>query len=129
MTKIQAQYKDLQKALMKLEEALNQPATLMNQDATIQRYEFTFELSWKLMQSILRKNTTIVYGVKNTFREAARLNLITNPDVWFEFLDARNLTVHTYKEEIARKVYKKAKEFPPLVKELLEKTKQYLKNE
>lgn len=129
MTKIQAQYSDLKKALARLEEALDQPPTVMNQDASIKRYGFTFELSWKLMQSILRKNTIIVYGVKNTFREAARLNLITNPEVWFEFLDSRNLTVHTYKEEIAHKVYKKAKEFSPFVKELLEKSKEYIKAE
>lgn len=129
MTKIQAQYSDLKKALARLEEALGQPPTIMNQDASIKRYEFTFELAWKLMQSILRKNTTVVYGVRNTFREAARLNLITDPKVWFDFLDARNLTVHTYKEPIARRVYKKAKEFPPLVKELLEKAKEYIRED
>jgi len=126
MTKLQAIYKDLQKAFGRLEETLTWKPTIPNQDATIQRFEFTFELAWKLMNIILRENGIEAYGPKNTFREAAKLRLIDNPKIWFDFLKQRNLTVHTYKEEIARKVYKKAKEFIPYVKNLIKKASTYL---
>lgn len=126
MTKTQALQIDLKKALEKLKEAVNLPAIVINQDATIKRFEFTFELAWKLMQSILRENDIEAYGVKNIFREAARLRLIDDPKIWFVFLENRNLTVHTYKEEIAQRVYQKAKEFISYVEELLKKAEKIL---
>lgn len=129
MTKIEVQYKDLDKALMRLEEAIVLTPTTINQDATIQRFEFTFELAWKLMKSVIDLEGLDAQSPRRAIRQAADLDLIDNPVLWFEFLDARNLTVHTYKEEIARKVYKKAKQFPPLVKELLAKTKEYTKED
>ena len=127
MTKLQTQYEDLEKAFKRLKEASNLPSTIINPDATIQRCEFTFELCWKVMQSIERENDIAVYGVKTIIREAAKLGLIDDPSVWFEFLKDRNLTVHTYKEELAQKIYKKAKEFIEYVEKLLSKTKSHLK--
>ncbi len=126
MTKLQAQLEDLEKAFIRLKEACGMESTVMNQDATIKRYEFTFEMSWKVMQSIEKGNTINVYGVKNIIREAAKLDLIDDPADWFKFLEARNYTVHTYNEETAQFVYKKAKEFIPYVEELLIKAKNYL---
>lgn len=127
MTKLQAQYNDLQKALGRLKEAATLPGEVtIHQDATIQRFEFTFEAAWKLMQSIEKENDINMYGVKTIIREAAKLDLIDDPQKWFEFLDNRNLTVHTYKEETAQKVYQSAKEFIPYVEKLLGFVKDYL---
>jgi len=127
MTKIKAIYEDLQKALGRLKEAAMLPSNVtVNQDATIQRFEFTFELSWKLMQSIEKENDINIYGAKTIIREAAKLDLIDDPVKWFDFLKQRNLTVHTYKEEIAKKVYKSAKEFIPFVDKLIFKAKNHL---
>ena len=129
MIKLQAQNDDLQKALNRLKEAVALPSKVtINQDATIQRFEFTFELSWKAMQTIVNENKLYVYGPKNIIREAAKLNIIDDPQKWFEFLDNRNLTVHTYKEDVAKKVYQSAKKFIPYVEKLLIKTKEYFDN-
>ena len=68
-------HKALQKALTKIEEALNFPKTEPMREATIQRFEYTFELSWKLMSSILKDQGNETFGVKNIIRNAARLNL------------------------------------------------------
>ena len=127
MTKSQLQYEDLSKALERLKEiAVLPPNETANQDATIQRFEFTFELAWKLMQPIEVENNINVYGVKTILREAAKLGLIEDPVKWFDFLKDRNLTVHTYKEELAQKVYKSAKEFIPFVDKLILKAKDHL---
>ncbi|MGB9706468.1 MAG: nucleotidyltransferase substrate binding protein [Microgenomates group bacterium] len=53
MTKLESQYQDLQKAYLRLKEAVALPPTIINRDATIQRFEFTFELCWKLMNNIV----------------------------------------------------------------------------
>lgn len=127
MTKLQAQYGDLQKALDRLKEAIILPSEVtINQDATIQRFEFTFELAWKVLKTIVEIEGLEVASPKSVIREGASVGLIDEPQKWFEFLENRNLSVHTYKEEIAQKVYQSAKEFIPFVEKLIVKTKEYL---
>jgi len=126
MTKTQSLLEDLEKAYRRLKEAAGLNPTQINQDATIQRFEFTFELAWKLMQELGKESDRETYGPRNSIREAARLELIADPLIWFDFLKARNLTVHTYSEETAQEVYKKAKEFVPFVGKLIKNTKNYL---
>jgi len=127
MSKLLLQFKALEKVNNRLEEAASLPVNSINQDATIQRFEFTFELAWKLMQSILKDNGLEVYGVKSIIREAEKLQLIKELKIWFEFLNNRNLSSHTYNEEIAGKVYNKAKEFVMTAKELLSASAKHLK--
>jgi len=119
MTKIQTIISDLSNANQRLAEALNAEASDLNQDASIQRFEFTFELSWKLMQEILTSNLRKTRGVKDVIRQAVDFSLIDNFQIWFDFLENRNLTVHTYKLETARSIYTHIKNFPTEVDKLL----------
>ncbi len=123
MTKVELLITDLTKAKEKLKEAVNLPVTTINQDASIQRFEFTFELAWKLMQVLIKDNGIDTYGVKSIIREGAKLGLIDNPELWFDFLSKRNLSVHTYDEQIAQLVYAAAKNFVGVVEAFLEKAK------
>jgi len=124
MTKVESLMTDLTKAKEKLKEAVNLPTTTINQDASIQRFEFTFELAWKLMQVLIKENGIDTYGVKSIIREAAKLGLIDNPGIWFDFLSKRNLSVHTYNEQIAQLVYDAAKNFVGVVEAFLSKVAQ-----
>ncbi len=127
MNKLQAQYEDLQKAFGRLKEAVILPANVtINQDATIQRFEFTFELAWKLMKTIIEIEGLTAVSPKNVIRQGATIDLIDDPQKWFKFLENRNLSAHTYKEETARKVYQSAKEFIPFVDKLILKAENYL---
>lgn len=126
MTKAISLHGDLIKANERLKEALAEEPTDLNKDATIQRFEFTFELAWKLMQEILKEERIDVYGVKSVFRESARLGLVEGPVVWFDFLESRNLTAHTYDQDEAREIYEKIKDFPPVVESLIEKSKEMI---
>lgn len=119
-------YRDLEKALSRLKEAVNLPSTVLNQDATIQRFEFTYELSWKLMKALAQLEGLAVTSPKNAMRQAAVLGLIDDPLPWFDFLTARNYTVHTYKEDTARYVYQKAKDFVKYVENLLTTVKKFM---
>lgn len=112
----------LKKAIGSLAEAIDQPFDPFIRDATIQRFEYTFELSWKILQRYLQlqtPNTTI--NVKDLFRIAARMELIDNPEPWFEYLKARNLTSHTYNEITANETYSVAQRFLPDAIHLLTK--------
>lgn len=117
----------MEKALQRLIEASKQPSTVFNQDSTIQRFEFTFEAAWKLMKTIAELEGLDAPSPKRAIRQSAVMELIDDPGKWFEFLNNRNLTVYTYKEDIAQKVYKSAKEFIPYIEKLLTSIKQYLK--
>ncbi len=123
MDKKQELFQDIKNAQKKLKEALQLPETEINRDATIQRFEFTFELTWKLLNVVVRESGIEVYGPKNTFREAEKLGLIHNINVWFDFLYARNLSTHTYEEKTAEEVYKEAKLFCDAVEKLIVTTK------
>jgi nucleotidyltransferase substrate binding protein (TIGR01987 family) len=125
MNKLVAQLTDFNKALARLKEAaILPPEQSIHKDATIQRFEFTFELGWKMMQTLVNESTKEVYGPKQVIREAAKLGLIDDPVKWFEFLTMRNLSVHTYKEDLAQEVYIRAKEFISYAEKLGEKIKE-----
>jgi len=127
MTKAQSLLSDLKKAVNKLKEAISLPASEINRDATIKRFEFCFELCWKLMQAILQENGIEAYGPKGSIREAAKLGLIDNPKIWLEFLKARNLTSHTYEENVAEKVYNKVKRFNKIAEVFTKNAEKFLK--
>lgn len=71
----------------------------------IQAFEFCYELAWKTMKRILLIRGVDVFSPKQTFRAAAMEGLISQAEVWFDFVELRNLTVHTYSEETAHKIY------------------------
>lgn len=103
-----------------MKEALDFPNTEPMRESTIQRFEYTFELSWKLMSSILKEQGVEVYGTRHILREAYRLGLIDDLEAWFEFADNRNKSSHIYKEQTAMEVYQVATDdFVPHVESLV----------
>ncbi len=77
----------------------------LERDGAIQRFEFTFELSWKTMKRILSFKGIELSSPRDVFREAAKLHLIDDPVIWFDFLKKRNLTVHTYNQDCADEIF------------------------
>jgi len=68
------------------------------QAGAIQAFEFTYELAWKAMRKLLLVRGKEYNSPREVFRAAALERLIENPELWFDFLKARNITVHTYDE-------------------------------
>jgi nucleotidyltransferase substrate binding protein (TIGR01987 family) len=96
----------LGKALSRLDESLSfdlsQPLVV---DACIQRFEFCIELTWKTLKKCLA-----VEGIEaNTPRESVQLaysvNWINDETAWLSMLKDRNLTSHSYKEDLALEIY------------------------
>jgi nucleotidyltransferase substrate binding protein (TIGR01987 family) len=90
----------------------------------IQHFEMAYEQCWKFMQRWIRENVSPEDADsqrtrKELFRMAARHGLISDPEPWFLFGEARNLTSHTYDQEQAVSVYDTAGEFLPHAKGLL----------
>lgn len=113
----------LEKAVLSLEEAISlyedcdqtPQIRLALRDAVIQRFEYTYELSWKLLQRWVSENVSPEeadpISRKELFRTAARLGLVDEPQNWFLYHQARNLSVHTYNETNAAEVFAAAIKF------------------
>lgn len=122
--KLKSQISQLTKALARLKEALSFAETDMNKDATIQRFEFSFELCWKVMQGIVQeKGLEEVLTPRDSIRTAAQLKLIENVELWFDFLKDRNLSSHLYDESVSKNIYEDIKKFLPEAEKFLNKTK------
>ena len=89
------------------------------QAGAVQAFAFSFELSWKIMKRILGKRGVATQSPRDTFREAARNGLISDPEEWFVFLDKRNLTSYTYKEENTQSIINILEPFSKVLGEFL----------
>lgn len=97
-------------------------------DAAIKRFEFTYEIAWKMVRRHLEwagMTDLPIATRKELFRQAARFSLIEEPSVWFEYHEARNLTAHTYDEDNARKVAGLLKQFTKDAAKLLNALKEH----
>lgn len=111
----------LLKAWGRFEDARVSIADDLDRDGTIQRFEYTFELAWKTLKRILEYKGLVANNPRDTFRLAAREGYIADPTVWFDFLEKRNLTVHTYKEEVAQQIASVFDSFSEQMSSLLSK--------
>ena len=48
-----------------------------------------------------------LYGSKDATREAFKHELIQNGDVWMDMIKSRNLTSHTYNDQVANDIFLK----------------------
>lgn len=99
-------------ALARLEEALNKDITDdIIIDGIIQRYEFTFEQSWKVMKLYLENQGILDEAVapRSTIKAAFKYKIILNGEIWIEMMLDRNRTSHMYDETTARDIVKRIK--------------------
>ena len=88
-----------------------------------QRFEYTFELSWKVQQDLLLyKGYEFMLGPNGAMKMAFEDGLITDHDGWRKMAKSRNTLSHVYDEEevlpIIRLIYS---DYAPLLKKLDEK--------
>lgn len=99
------QIKQFSSALNRLKEVVALSETEIVRDALIQRFEFTWEMAWRCLYRALRDMDIAVAEFQGPVLQAAhKAGLITDPDAWKETKECRDLTVHTYYEEVAIKV-------------------------
>jgi nucleotidyltransferase substrate binding protein (TIGR01987 family) len=118
----------LRNALASLERGLvrrrNNPADEEVRDACIQRFEYCFELSWKMLKRQIEfelGNTEEVdgYSKRTLFRVAAERGLISSPEPWFVYLVQRNKTSRAYDAQVAQEVAAVLEDFSLTARALL----------
>lgn len=101
-----------QKALGKLNKILNSNEEDVEYkiDAIIKRFEFTYELSWKLLKAFLEYQGIIAKTPRDCFKEAFAAGIIDDNEAWINMIEDRNITSHTYEENSANEIYQKIKD-------------------
>ena len=96
------------RAFQTLDEILTKPVTPEIRDASIQRFEYTYEALWKSAAFFLRE----IHGVeapspKTVIRSAREVGLLGDAEARaaIALVNDRNLTVHTYNEDLAQQIY------------------------
>lgn len=109
---IETKQADYHRALERLQSALQKEpdADEMYLDATIQRFEFCFELAWKLMKVVLDYEGIEVSSPRSSIREGWKQGMIADAETWLDMQEKRNLSAHTYNESTAWEVYRLIKE-------------------
>jgi nucleotidyltransferase substrate binding protein (TIGR01987 family) len=92
----------------------------------VQAFEFCYELAWKTMKKFLEDRGQATGSPKDTFRKALEEQLIKDPELWFDFQEKRNLTVHTYEQACVDLVLKEFDVFSRELQLLIEKLEELL---
>ena len=102
---------DYKNSLDRLKESLGEDITISSTivDGTIQRFEFTFELAWKMLRIVLLDQGLETNAPKAAIKESFRVGIIKDGDGWIEMLEDRNKTSHTYDQKLAKEIYEKIK--------------------
>lgn len=110
-SKIKEIQEDYKKCLLRLGEVIERDSKKDPDliDATIQRFEFTFELAWKLMREVLLYRGKEVNSPRMAIKEAFKENFFEEGEDWIKMLEDRNLTSHTYKQDLANEIYERIK--------------------
>ncbi len=106
----------LEQALALLEEVLSEPFSALMRDAAIHRFEYTFELSWKLLRRIAQLEGQQADSPWQAIRIAAEAELLQNIDLWFEMVECRNSVTMTFMPDIADQVFQAACSLPASLK-------------
>lgn len=85
-------------------------------DSCIQRFEYCVELAWKTSMKVLGLDTK---APNPAVREMAQNKLIEDPELWLNFVIARNKTSHAYEEEMAQLVYQEVERILPELSQLI----------
>lgn len=111
----------LKKAFVSFESALAvAPSNDLERDGVLQRFEYTFELCWKMLKKYFEyKAISCEASPRELIREAAAQSLIPSAAEWFEYLKGRNLTSHTYNEDTAKDAFDVAVRFCAAARDLI----------
>lgn len=98
-------------------------------DSVIQRFEFTYSIALKILKKYFIERAFVVDDIEHMsfndmIRTANQLDLLKSDlETWSNYRNMRNLTSHTYDEEVALKVVSIIPAFYEEVLYLLDKLK------
>jgi len=109
MKEIEIAVKNFTDALEKLTEGVEEAQNELDRDGVIQRFEFTFELSWKALKLILEYEGFDCRSPRSCIKEAFRRNIIVDSELYLDMLEDRNRSSHVYDEQTSVEIFEHIK--------------------
>ncbi len=99
-------FANFRKAFAQLERFVSQETlNEMEEQGLIKAFEYTYELSWKTLQDLLKdKGYSDVVGPRPVIEQSFQDGYILDGKGWMKMHKSRNLTSHTYDEDTAREI-------------------------
>jgi nucleotidyltransferase substrate binding protein (TIGR01987 family) len=110
-SKLKWKISQFDKALSTLLGAINE--TAVNEyveDSIVQRFEYTYELAWGTLKTLLETKGLVLRFPSEIYSEAFMAGWIENAEDWKAMTDDRNLTSHEYKELYVARIRKDIRE-------------------
>lgn len=107
----------------------NDILTTVLEDAVIKRFEYTLEISKKIMKKVLKKfydKQEEELTVNNIFRFMYGYNYISDWEHWRTYHEKRNTTAHEYNLEKSRRLLEIVPDFIKDTEELIKNLKEKL---
>ncbi len=123
MERVKAAYEVARRAHDSFTALFEESFSAIVRDAAIQRFEYTFEASWKLLKAFLAaREGVLCASPKACFRAAFQSGLLDEGETTLalEMTDDRNLTVHAYHEATAQRIYERLPAYRGLMQTLLD---------
>jgi nucleotidyltransferase substrate binding protein (TIGR01987 family) len=108
MASVEQRIETARRALLTLDELAIEPPGKIVRDAAIQRFEYSFEATWKAAQAVLRERFGVeLASPKPVVRACFENNLLSENETRLALVmvDHRNLTAHTYNESLADEIF------------------------
>jgi len=130
LTALKKSVSSLGVAIQEQTDNLTPTQKLLHRDGIIQRFEYTYELSWKFMRRALKEaegesRLDVLVNRYDLFRLASQVGMIRDAAIWMTYHEARNKTSHIYDEVVAQEVFGIAVKFIDDAKDFLEKLEKY----
>ena len=85
--------------------AAQRPLSELEMQGLIQGFEFTHELAWNLLKDFLEaQGIAGLIGSRDAIRTAFKNGLLEDGETWMEMIKARNLSSHTYQQDLAQRI-------------------------
>ena len=96
-------FANYKKALSQLEKFIAKgKLNELEEQGLIQAFEYTHELAWNVLRDYLRDQGNFgIHGSRDATREAFKLDLIQEGEIWMDMIQDRNRTCHTYNQATA----------------------------
>ncbi len=112
-------FSNFEKSYKLLEKNITLPLkTDLEKAGIIKLFDISFELAWKVMKDFLEFKGIIANSPREAIKHSFQIDLLDDGHIWLEALSNRNLSVHTYDEDTAKKIIDDIKNlyFPQLKK-------------
>jgi len=100
-------FSNFKKALVQLKEFvdLSNELNKLEKQGMIKAFEYTYELAWNTIKDFYEyQGETGFQGSRDAIQVAFSRELIKDGEGWMQMLKDRNLTSHTYNEEVADEI-------------------------